>query len=112
MKCATCINEIKIGQEAAKRAEYREQTDGTMKIFGANMPDGSLDKATGRLVRAKHQKCYWSVEKKERRAREALARTQSARAADPGQHARQEENWREPVTREIEALLSESDGDA
>jgi hypothetical protein len=56
------------GIEMAKRAEARRQPGGEIKVFGVNMPDGSLSQAAGELVWVKHSKHYWADEKREQRA--------------------------------------------
>jgi hypothetical protein len=65
--------------EWSKRAEYRRQPDGTVKVFGVNMPDGPLSEARGELVAAKHSKCYWIDAKRAKRS-EASAAAPAAQA--------------------------------
>lgn len=60
MKCAVCKRDIRRGMEEQKRVEYRQQGDGTVKVFGYQMPDGPLSAVTGRLVRVIHSKHYWA----------------------------------------------------
>lgn len=67
MRCATCKREIRRGVEEQKRVEYHRQDDGSVKIFGYQMPDGPLSAATGPLVRVIHSKHYWADTKDERR---------------------------------------------
>lgn len=67
MKCSECKQVIKPGTEEAKRAEFRRQADGSVKVFGHQMPDGRLDEATGQLVRVLHSKEYWAEVKLARR---------------------------------------------
>lgn len=67
MKCQVCKRDIRNGAEEAKRVEYREQPDGSVRVFGYQMPDGPLADATGRLVRVIHSKHYWAEAKAERR---------------------------------------------
>jgi hypothetical protein len=67
VKCAVCRREIRRGVEEQKRVEYHRQPDGTIKIFGYQMPDGELSKATGPLVKVIHSKHYWSARKTEER---------------------------------------------
>jgi hypothetical protein len=55
-----CRQQIRRGAEEQKRVEYRRQPDGTVKIFGYQMPDGSLSEATGPLVKVIHSKHYWA----------------------------------------------------
>ena len=67
MRCAECKREFRRGAEEAKRVEYRRQPDGSVKVFGHQMPDGPLSEATGVLERAIHSKHYWAGVKAERR---------------------------------------------
>lgn len=67
MKCRSCKRNIAAGAEATKLiVEYR-QPDGTTKVFGYQMPDGPLAKATGQIVAGWHGKCFWVVRKREQR---------------------------------------------
>jgi hypothetical protein len=68
LKCDLCHRPL-TGQEAQRRAEYRLQGDGSVKVFGKGMPDGPLDAARGQLVRVRHNGCYWAQAKREQRAR-------------------------------------------
>lgn len=111
MKCGDCLQEIKRGLEERKRVEFHRQPDESVKVFGVNMPDGSLEQAIGKLIRAEHQKCYWAHKNKETRtaaaevrATEALDAKRAERADDPGHHERAEQDWRDPTTVEIEEL--------
>jgi hypothetical protein len=67
MKCSDCHRPLS-GMEAQRRAEYRRQDDGTVKVFGRGMPDGPLAAAVGQLVGVKHCGCYWAAVKREQRA--------------------------------------------
>jgi hypothetical protein len=67
MKCAECKRDIRRGVEEAKRVEYRRQPDQTVKVFGYQMPDGSLEAATGILVKVIHSKHYWAQHKAQQR---------------------------------------------
>jgi hypothetical protein len=67
MRCAGCKQEIRRGAEERKRVEFRLQPDGSTKVFGWQMPDGDLDKASGQLVKVMHSKEYWVMVKAERR---------------------------------------------
>ena len=67
MKCATCHRPIN-SADAVRRAEYRQQRDGTVKVFGHGMPGGPLSAAAGQLVGAKHSGCYHADRKREQRA--------------------------------------------
>jgi hypothetical protein len=51
-----------------RRAEFRQQPDGSVKVFGPGMPGGPLAAASGRLVKVEHNGCYWAAVKRERRA--------------------------------------------
>jgi hypothetical protein len=51
-----------------RRAEFRLQGDGSVKVFGPGMPGGPLAAASGRLVKVEHNGCYWAAVKRERRA--------------------------------------------
>jgi hypothetical protein len=53
VKCDFCHRPLS-GQDAQRRAEYRLQGDGSVKVFGKSMPDGPLAAATGRLVKVRH----------------------------------------------------------
>lgn len=67
MKCCSCKGNIAAGVEAQKRIVEHQQPDGTLIIFGYMMQAGPVAKATGRIVRAWHHKCYWIVRKREHR---------------------------------------------
>lgn len=67
MKCSDCHRPVSAA-DAKRRAEYRLQPDGTIKVFGHDMPDGELTAATGQLVAVKHSGCYWAARKREQRA--------------------------------------------
>ncbi len=67
MKCAECHRPI-TAEQAKRRAEYRLQPDGTVKVLGHGMPDGELAPFTGQLIAVKHSGCYWSARKREQRA--------------------------------------------
>lgn len=70
MKCHDCHRPIGAGQDARRRAEFRQQPDGSIKVFGHGMPDGELSEASGQLVKVKHNGCYWAAVKRERRSTE------------------------------------------
>lgn len=65
MKCNACKGNIASGVEAKKAIIEYQQPDGTTKIFGYMMPDGPLSQATGRIVRAWHNKHFHVVRKRE-----------------------------------------------
>jgi hypothetical protein len=67
MRCAICKRQIRRGVEEAKRIEYRQQPDGSVKIFGYQMKDGSLAEAHGPLVKVIHSVHYWTELKAARR---------------------------------------------
>jgi hypothetical protein len=67
MRCASCKRQIRRGVEEQKRVEYRRMPDGTVKIFGYQMPDGTLAEAHGQLVRVVHSVHYWAEVKAVRR---------------------------------------------
>lgn len=69
MKCSDCRRPITAGEQAKRRAEYRLQGDGTVKVFGHGMPDGELTAAVGQVVKVKHNGCYHSAVKREQRGR-------------------------------------------
>jgi hypothetical protein len=75
MRCCHCPLEIKGEAQLAKRAEWREQPDGSVLVYGENMPAGKLSDAAGRLLKAAHQKCYWAVWKRENRGGDAVQGT-------------------------------------
>jgi hypothetical protein len=75
MRCCYCPREIKGQMEVAKRVEYREWPDGEERVYGENMPDGTLNQAQGRLIKAAHQKCYWAVWKRVNRGGDAVQGT-------------------------------------
>jgi hypothetical protein len=68
LKCSICRKPIGPGPEAARRAEYRLQGDGSVKVFGNGMPGGPLAAAAGQLVKVSHNGCYWAARKREERA--------------------------------------------
>jgi hypothetical protein len=104
VKCASCLRPINRGAEEAKRAEAH-LVDGVVVVFGVNMPGGPLEKATGELLWAKHSKCYWIDEKREKR-QEAK---QEERAADPGYRPRPDSDWRSQQVADVEELLGGTD---
>jgi hypothetical protein len=67
LRCAICKRQIRRGIEEQKRVEYRLQPDGSEKIFGHQMPDGPLAKATGSLIKVIHSVHYWAETKAARR---------------------------------------------
>ena len=69
MKCDNCRKPVGAGQEARRRAEFRRQSDGTIKVFGHGMPDGELSEAAGQLIKVQHNGCYWAAVKREQRSR-------------------------------------------
>ena len=64
MRCRFCQRAILPGQEQRKRVQFHRQDDGTVKVFGVNMPDGPLDSATGRVEFLAHSRCYWADKKR------------------------------------------------
>lgn len=68
MKCSDCHKPITGGEQARRRAEYRRQGDGSVKVFGHGMPDGDLAAAAGQLVKVKHSGCYHAAKKREQRS--------------------------------------------
>lgn len=70
MKCGVCRRDIRRGAEEQKRVEYHRQADGTVKVFGYQMPDGPLAAATGPLVKVIHSKHYWAAVKDQARQAE------------------------------------------
>jgi len=70
VKCNACHKPIAGGAEAKRRAEYRLQKDGSVKVFGHGMPDGELSEAAGQLTGVGHNGCYWAAFKREQRARD------------------------------------------
>jgi hypothetical protein len=68
VKCAICRKDIGSGEQARRRAEYRRQPDGSVKVFGRGMPDGELSEAAGQLTEVRHNGCYWAEVKRMRRA--------------------------------------------
>lgn len=67
MKCAVCKRFLS-GLDAQRRAEYRLQPDGGLKVFGHGMPDGPLAAAAGQLVKVLHNGCYHAARKRAQRA--------------------------------------------
>jgi hypothetical protein len=53
--------------------EY-SQPDGSTQFFGYMMSDGPLTKATGRILRARHHKCYHIARKREARGNAVTGR--------------------------------------
>lgn len=67
MRCNVCKRPIRRGVEEQKRVEYRQGPDGSIRIFGYQMPDGPLQEAHGPLVKVIHSIHYWQEVKEERR---------------------------------------------
>lgn len=67
MKCCVCKRNIASGVDAQKMIVEYQQPDGTIKVFGYQMPDGSLSEATGFILRAYHHKHFHIVRKREGR---------------------------------------------
>jgi hypothetical protein len=103
VKCASCLRQINRGAEEAKRVEARLADEMTV-LFGVGMPGGVLDKATGELLWAKHSKCYWIDEKREKRQEIKDAE----RAADPGYRPRPDSDWRHQDVADVEELLGDT----
>lgn len=72
MNCYWCSWPVKAGMEETKRAEFREQPGGGLKVFGVGMPDGPLVVAEGRLVKVEHNKCYWTATRRAERGRDEV----------------------------------------
>lgn len=68
MKCSSCHKPLGSGADMARRAEFRRQKDGSVKVFGRGMPDGELSEAAGQVLEVKHNGCYWAAVKREQRA--------------------------------------------
>lgn len=83
MKCNSCKRDISKA-EMPKRVEYRGSADAP-RIYGVNMQDGGLDKATGPLVKVLHSKCYWVIQKRKVRGRDAVQGTTRVGAYDEEQ---------------------------
>lgn len=101
-----------------KRVEYRGSQDDP-RVYGVNMKDGGLDKAAGPLVKALHSKCFWVIQKREIRGRDAVQgttrvgaydedepedqaeRIRKARETDPGYHEPVESDWRDQEVHEV-----------
>jgi hypothetical protein len=66
MRCQYCKRQIRRGIEEQKRVEYRQTPNG-VKIFGYQMPDGTLNEAYGPLIKVIHSVHYWAETKAERR---------------------------------------------
>jgi hypothetical protein len=66
VRCAICKRQIRRGVEEQKRVEYR-LSGGKTRIFGYQMPDGTLAEAYGQLVKVIHSVHYWQQVKAERR---------------------------------------------
>lgn len=66
MKCFICRKPISGGEQARRRAEYRQVGD-AVKVFGMGMPDGPLALASGQLVKVAHNGCYHAARKREQR---------------------------------------------
>jgi len=67
VKCCDCKRNIAAGVAAAKMVVEYLQADGTVKVFGFQMPDGPLTAATGSLLHGHHAKCYHMVRKRQAR---------------------------------------------
>lgn len=89
MKCYVCHRNIRPGLESQKRIEERlvipELAEVTPPaeavLFGEGQPGGSLDKATGPLIRAWHSKCFHAGRKREKRGGDAVLGTRPEFAA-------------------------------
>lgn len=117
MKCNYCVRDIGRG-DMPKRVEYRRAPDKSLRIYGVNMPDGPLEKATGPLVKALHSKCYWIITKRVRRGGDEIggthpglvdaydeddqpARIRQARQDDPGYQEQEDSDWRPQTIGEV-----------
>ncbi len=123
MKCNYCLRDISSG-DMPKRVEYRRVPDAkpgaakVFRIYGINMPDGPLERATGPLVKVLHSKCYWVVTKRVRRHGDAVGgthpglvdaydeddqptRIRKAREADAGYQEREDSDWRPQTIGEV-----------
>lgn len=58
---------IAAGIEARKMIVAYDQIDGTVKVFGYQMPDGPISAATGSLKHGWHHKCFHVARKREAR---------------------------------------------
>jgi hypothetical protein len=67
VKCDSCRRPFTSADQLRRRAEYRRQGDGSVKVFGHGMPDGELAQASGQLVKVKHNGCYHADRKREQR---------------------------------------------
>jgi replicative DNA helicase len=64
MKCFSCQNEIKPGQEMKKRVEaHSDPRDGSAVLYGSGMEGGNLEEAGGPLLWAKHSKALSLAER-------------------------------------------------
>lgn len=102
-----------------KRVEHHRAPDGSLRIYGINMPDGQLDQVIGPLVKVLHSKCYWIITKRVRRGGDEIGgthpglvdaydeeddqpeRIRQARQADPGYREREESDWRPQTIGEV-----------
>jgi hypothetical protein len=84
-----------IPARAADRIEVR-LVDGEEKAFGKDAPDGTLEQATGSLVRAYHHRCFMAWRRRER--------LRAARAADPSSHSGRVRDWHDQEVAEVGGL--------
>lgn len=65
VRCTSCQRPIAAGAEAQKMIVEYVQTDGSLKLFGLGMSDGTIANATGAMVRGWHSKCFHVARKRE-----------------------------------------------
>ena len=80
MKCYPCHRNIKPGLEWKKHVEER-LVDGEPVLFGEGQPGGTLEQATGPLLRAWHSKCFHAARKRTLRGGDAILGTNPEFAA-------------------------------
>jgi hypothetical protein len=95
--CFFCFRAI-IGNDLHHRAEWR-RTEGEVRVYGEDAPDGPLSAATGPLWRVSHKKCFHA----EKKRLELLA----AREADPGVQPAEVADWRHQEVVGVEELAGE-----
>jgi hypothetical protein len=80
---------------AADHIEVR-QADEVEKVFGKDAPDGTLEQATGPLVRAYHHRCFMAWRRRER--------LRESRAADPSSQSGRVRDWHDQEVVEVGGL--------
>lgn len=116
MRCAgapgACLRMVKPGNQAARRVEFWRQDNGELLVYSDGVPGaaGKLSEAAGKLEAAQHFKCYWAEVKKLRPERQSFRAPAAAPLPDPA-HQPASEDWRQPVTVNVEEMLNPNAGE-